>query len=88
MNTIYKYPLEVTDTQGVMMSRQAKILSVQSQEGQLCLWALTDPEQPKVPRQIWIFGTGHPIKLADDLIFIGTVQQAGGKLVWHVFEQP
>lgn len=90
MKTIWKFPLVVTDFQELQIPEGADILSVQMQSGGPCIWALVSPQAPKQRRTIQIVGTGHPIE--DDAgmasaIFIGTVQMAGGALVWHIFER-
>lgn len=82
--TVYKYQLGVGDLQSVEMPRDAQILTVQVQRGTVCLWALVDPDAALVTRRIRIAGTGHVIEGAHT--YIGTVQQMGGALVWHVFE--
>jgi hypothetical protein len=85
--TIWKYPLIVTDKQIVAMPAGAKILSVQTQGGVLCLWAMVSPSNPLTDRIIFIFGTGHQIEDAENLAFIGTFQVDGGRFVFHVFEK-
>jgi hypothetical protein len=42
-NTIWKFELEVTDLQEVVMPSGAEILSVGNQDGKLCLWAMVSP---------------------------------------------
>jgi len=37
--TTWKYPLEITDEQNLMMPEGAEILTAQMQGGTLCLWA-------------------------------------------------
>lgn len=83
--TIWKYPLEITDEQSVMLPEGSDILSAQVQGGTLCLWVKVNPKAPLSRRTIRIFGTGHPVP-DEPLVFIDTVQMAGGALVWHVFE--
>lgn len=83
--TIWKFNLEITDKQTIHMPNGAHILSVQEQSGELCMWAMVDPEEEYMPRKFRIFGTGHPIDLdGDNSGFVGTVQCKNG-LVWHVF---
>jgi len=89
MNKIFKYVLEVTDLQEVDIPVNAINLAVQFQNGDLCLWAIVNPENPKYKRKIRIIGTGHPISedvINGELKYIGTVQDMGGALIWHVFE--
>lgn len=86
--TIWKYPLAVTDTQSVSMPKGAKILTVQIQRGEACLWALVEPDNPTETRIIEIFGTGHPIPDgAAKREHIGTFQLPELGLVFHVFER-
>lgn len=83
---IWKYVLEITDRQTLVMPAGAELLSVANQNGRLCLWALADPSKEKVPRCIEIVGTGNPIPTNPEEIrkFVGTV--IIGPFVWHVFE--
>lgn len=84
MTTIYKYPILITDWQQVEMPSNATILCVQLQGDVLCLWARVDPERTPTQRTIYIYGTGRACRSGG--IYIGTVQQFDGTLVWHVFE--
>lgn len=83
MRTIYKYPIEVTDVQHIEMNEGARILSVQTQQGRPCLWALVDTSKPKRKVEIHVHGTGHENTL--DFHYIGTFQLHQGALVFHVF---
>lgn len=86
MKTIWKLPLETTDTQDVSMPAEAEILCVQVQRDIPCIWILCDPELPTELRTIEIFGTGHPVQegVRD---YIGTYQLHGGGLIFHTFER-
>lgn len=87
---IFKYPLMVVDQQTIMMPRGADILCVQMQGEVPTLWAVVDPDwnghpAPEEARTINIYGTGNPMR--DPMgLYIGTVQQFSGALVWHVFD--
>lgn len=81
--TIWKFPLAITDMQKVMMPEHAEILCVQEQFGQPCIWAIVNPEAPKVERWFCIYGTGNSMR-SEYRNYIGTAQT--GPLVWHVFE--
>lgn len=84
MKTIHKYRLNITDQQTVDLPRGALILSAGlDPAGVLCLWAAVDTDKPAQPREIRIFGTGHPVP-ETPIRFIGTVNQ--GSFMWHVFE--
>jgi len=87
MKVIYKYPLEITDTQAVNMPHGAQLLSVQKQNGELCLWALVDTAQPTAPRQIVIVGTGNPIQNPGTYVDSVQMENEWGVLVWHIFDR-
>ncbi len=85
---IYKYELAVVDWQNISLPSGAKILTIQTQGENVCLWALVDPNAENEIRYIEIFGTGHPI-LSDRGTareYISTFQLHGGQLVFHAFE--
>lgn len=87
--TIWKYLLNVTDAQNVIMPVGAEILTVQTQNESPCLWALVNPSETRTEgRNIEIFGTGHPIgyDMGVDRKYISSFQLMGGKLVYHAFE--
>jgi hypothetical protein len=86
MRTIWKFPLQHTDTQNVAMPWDAQILTVGVVNEQICLWAMVEDHGSSETRVIRIIGTGHPIDGAELLRYIGTVQLMGGKLIFHVFE--
>ena len=84
---IWKYDLVVTCTQGLMIPQAAEILSVENQNGTICLWCLCDTHKEKEQRIIEIIGTGNPVvqDMGVSRKFIGTVLD--GQFVWHVFER-
>lgn len=82
---IWKWEIEVTDSQEVMMPQGAKLLDVQLQHGQCCIWALCDEQAPKAPRKIAIYGTGNAIP-DEPGEYIATLQERGGALVFHAFD--
>lgn len=87
MKTIHKYVLDpaVVQAQEVAMPNGAKLLSVQSQQGLLTLWALVDTSRPTVMRKMMVFGTGQAIDLPPGpMDYVGTAQL--GSLVWHLFD--
>lgn len=87
MKTVYKYELAVTEEQICVMPIGAKILSIQTQNEQICLWALVDTEQKEFEaRGIVIKGTGYNLSEYEHLEYIGTGQMAEGNFVYHCFE--
>jgi hypothetical protein len=87
MTKIFKYKLEITDFQTLIMPEDATLLSVQFQNGELQLWAKVDDERNSDERTIFIAGTGNVIDIENGqhLEFLSTTQADNG-LVWHVFE--
>lgn len=84
---IWKFQLQIIDRQPVEMPEGSQVLSVDEQNGGICLWVLCDPEKALEEKIFHIHGTGNTV---DDNVtgdFIGTVQTHSGKLVWHVFHE-
>ena len=72
----------------VLVPDGAKPLCVQMQGGWPTIWWYVDIEAELRERQFRIVGTGweFPEEEAPLSGYVGTVQEAGGALVWHVFE--
>lgn len=82
---IWKWELEITDQQTVHMPAGAKLLDVQMQNGECCLWALCEQTGLEEPRRIGIYGTGNPMPDAPGE-YVTTFQMHNGALVFHVFD--
>lgn len=85
MSVIYKYALPQEDEIRLEVPGLFKPLHVAEQNGQLCLWALTDPSTASQSRRILIYGTGHRVEPSAEFNYIGTVIMPNG-LVWHVVD--
>ena len=85
MRTIYKYPL-MYGPQHIALNAGAEIIHVAEQYGIMNMWVLLDQNKPSEQRLFSIVGTGQFVE--DSAKYIGTFQQAGGDLVWHLFELP
>jgi hypothetical protein len=87
--TIWKYTLNQPDVNKIEMPKGAEILSVQLQDGKICLWALLDPEAEKEIRSFGLIGTGNFIK-QEESQYIATLQFekifAHFNQVYHLFE--
>lgn len=83
MKTIWKFILAPDIT--LDLPRGAEILSVREQGGNICLWALVDPQADQTTRRFVVIGTGHAVP-DGPLWFLGTAHLAGGQLDFHVFE--
>lgn len=84
MREVWKYALPIGGTFAVSMPADAQPVAVQLQGGKGWMWALGSPDAPRAYRHFKIFGTGHPIP--DGARHVGTFQELGGALVWHLFE--
>jgi hypothetical protein len=79
---IWKFPLGNGMAQDIAMPMHAEILTVQVQDGHVCLWAKVNPENVLRPKRIHVVGTGNPMP-DGALCYLGTVQQ--NIFVWHIF---
>jgi len=87
MKKIYKYKMSLIEKQIVQLPLASEVLDIQSQHGEIYLWALVDPESTLTfDREFHIFGTGYELDI-DNLKHISTFQTQGGDLVWHAFER-
>ena len=80
---IWKYEISVTAEQVLHVPKGATPLSVQVQEGAICIWFFVDEKNEKVATTVHVVGAGYnpsKVKLSD---FVGTVQTP--PFVWHVF---
>lgn len=83
MSVIWKYRLDAVRRVAIDMPAGARLVSVQTQDGAGCVWALVDPNAPLVKRIVEVAGTGWD--LPNDLgEYVGTFQT--GPFVWHLFD--
>lgn len=83
--TIWKFIIQDTDEQTILVPLGSRLLSVQAQGHKPCIWALVNPNQPFVPMVVRIIKTGSPIDPFEDLTYLGTYQLFDGDYVGHVF---
>lgn len=85
---VFKYPLKLEDEQVIATPEHWDPLSVQEQQGVICIWAIVDESAPiNDGRKIYIRGTGHPLDPdVLDANFLGTCQTHNGQFVWHIWE--
>lgn len=86
MKTIYKYEVPVTSGVTVQLPEGARLLCVQMQHGNPCLWAQVDSDAPLETRSFCWYGTGHQLPHVPGQ-YVGTVQLNNGALVFHLFEE-
>lgn len=76
---VFKYQLRVEDVQTIWLPKGAELLTVQTQQGTPCLWALVDEQAPTEERTILMYGTGHPVHVSTGR------HHDGGAFVFHAF---
>ncbi len=86
MNTIWKYEVCLEDEFTISMPKDAKILSVNTQNETSYLWAIVNTDNELENRKFKLFGTGQPDLNFDNLEFIGTIICYNDRLVFHLFE--
>lgn len=82
---IWKFHISPADTIEFSMPVGARILTLQTQFGEPCIWAEVDDQAPTEIRKFRTYGTGHPMD--GDLTYVGSYQLNGGGLVFHVYEE-
>lgn len=85
MIAVYKYAVPLLDIVTFSAPAGAKLLRVEPQGANICVWALVDTDEPDVLRHVRIAGTGHPITHPHPL-YINTFEMMDGALVFHAFE--
>lgn len=84
---IHKYLLTLSEKETAQIPEGAKLLTVQLQGDRPVLWAMVNPDAPKVERLIRCYCTGTEIPEYEHIIkHLGTVQQHSGMVVYHFFE--
>lgn len=86
MQTIYKYPLEITDKQTIAIHNGAKVLHIGNQHGILTMWAEVDAAEtnPIVYETLYIVGTGNPVP---DMARHHLGSAIIDPFVWHVYAE-
>jgi hypothetical protein len=88
MIVIYKYPLEITESQILHIPSTRKILSIGlDPQGCLCVWAAVDPMTPLIAIRAYIIPTGcAPPATDSDAQFFATVRDHAS--MRHVYLGP
>lgn len=83
MKTIYKYPIEIIDSQVIEMPINAEVIHAGlDPQGAPCVWATVRPDNKSEPVAVFVVGTGNPIPERARQ-HVGSFNQ--GPFVWHVF---
>ena len=82
---VWKYVIPSDEKFEVSMPRGSRVLTVQQQRQNYCMWFLCDPKNLREIRKFSLYHTGVPI--AEDIgEYIGTFQVHNGATVLHLFE--
>ena len=86
MKIVYKYQLQlVAGIQTVQITQEAEVIRFSRDgQGNQCLWALVDTNEPIVERRFQIIGTGDPLFEDKNYKYIGSVE-IEDLLSWFVF---
>lgn len=86
---IFKYQIPKLECEygwiTIEMPEDAEVISVQTQNGIGCIWAIVNEYNPGENKLFYVAGTGQELPLIEDLKFIGTFQQSN--FAWHLFER-
>lgn len=88
MQAIWKFELAITDINVIYMPIGAKVLHLDTQFGEPCIWALIPDTMAREEERFFrVYGTGHRHENIDSGIYIGTIKEKEDRLIWHVFEE-
>ena len=83
MITIHKYEINIADELSVTLPKDAEILHLGlDPNGDVCIWAKVNTDNPMVELPLLVFGTGHNIP-DNAKRHLGSVLQRF--FVWHIF---
>jgi hypothetical protein len=83
---IWKFPLNVNYYQEIIIPKNSKILTVQTQKNRPYLWVMLPEQEPHDTVYAFITtGTGHVEVVRDGIEYVGTYQLDDGEFVGHVF---
>ena len=83
---VYKYAIEIKDTQQITLPMNSQILCVQIQYGLPYIWVLQDLAYKIHPVTLELIGTGYHIDGSVRRKYIGTFQMQEGRTVFHLFQ--
>jgi hypothetical protein len=80
---IYKYPFAIESKTSISVPSGHVVMHVGlDPAGVPCVWALVEPEAPKIDIAIWVVGTGHDVP-EEACRHVGSFVQSA--FVWHIF---
>ncbi len=84
--SIYRYKIDIANTQTLTLPKGAEILSVINHFGDVCIYAIVDTETTEREEYaLQCYSTGYTIRHDDSYKFLGTVVMLDGNFIYHVF---
>lgn len=83
MRTIYKWKLAPLESQKLQVGLHPKVVLVDCQDGDLCVWIEHDSAKDVRPTEVIVTGTGHACP--DSAQFRHAGSAICGSYVWHVY---
>lgn len=66
--------------------REARVLCVQTQDNNPCIWFEVNPDAPDERRDFIAVPTGGEVE--PGAVYVGTAHGIGGWMVFHIYERP
>lgn len=86
MKTIYKYQLNLVESQEIMISSVHEILHVAIRDQRIIVWAYVEDDVPMISVEFRIVGTGQEVKFnREEYLYCGTIIDE--VFVWHIFKE-
>jgi hypothetical protein len=87
MKRVFKYPLEITDEQSILIPKNHNIISVIEKDNVPVVYVIVEDNDPcQVERHFSIRGTGHSIPgNIEALTFLGSIKTHNDQFVWHIW---
>lgn len=89
MKSVYKYTLDIKESNVIELPLFSEVLSVESQGENIVVYGLVNTEQKEtISYDFRTYGTGHIIEFdLKEYKFLGTVKMYNGGLMFHVFNK-
>ena len=87
MFKVFKYPIDVTDDQTIVLPPDAELLKIMVQHDVPCMWVRVDTSKAVVPWEFKLVGTGHPAPSYETHIYVDSFMIEDGALVFHLFSK-
>lgn len=84
--SIWKYKLEVADSQVISLPKESKILSLLTQYDHPVIYVEVNKDEKETEDYSFeCYGTGHIIRHDDSYTYLGSITMLNDSFVYHVF---